>query len=143
MLVSVEENRALVWQAYDTTFNRHDPEAARSCYAAGYVGHMPHHPQPVGRDGLIAESNEILAALPDVTVTFDDAFGTDDRLVVRHSFVGTHTGPLMGIPPTGRLLTFSGTDVYRIVDGEIVEEWSQPDLFGVLNQLGVIPAPAP
>jgi len=60
---------------------------------------------------------------------------------VRHLLTGTHQGALMGIPPTGKEIALSGTDIYRFVDGKIAEEWAQPDLFGLLSQLGVIPAP--
>jgi predicted ester cyclase len=140
--MSIEEHRALVWRAYDTTFNKGDPAGARSYYAAGYVGHLPHHPQPVGLDELEAEGNQLVAALSDISVTFEDAFGSDDRLVVRHRFAGTHTGPWLGIPPTGKRITYSGTDIYRFADGVIAEEWAQPDIFGVLSQLGVLPAMA-
>jgi len=140
--MSMDEHRALVWRAYDTTFNRHDPAGARDYYAADYIGHMPHHPQPVGLDELEAEGAGIVAAIPDVTVRFEDAFGSGDRLVVRHTFVGTHTGPLLGIPPTGKRITFSGTDIYRFADGVIVEEWAQPYMFGLLAQLGALPAMA-
>lgn len=137
--MSVEDHREVVWRAYDTTFNKKDPAGARGCYAADYVCHMPHHPQPIGVDELEAEGLDIIAGMPDVTVSFDDAFGSDDRLVVRHTFVGTHTGKLLGMPPTGRRLTISGTDIYRFADGVIVEEWSQPNLFGLLAQLDVLP----
>jgi len=83
----------------------------------------------------------VVAALPDVTVTFADVFGQDDRLVVRHVFHGTHTGSIMGIPPSGRDVTVSGTDIYRFAGGRIVEEWAQPDLFGLLQQIGALPPP--
>jgi|SRR6478752_1139756 predicted ester cyclase len=139
--MSTDEHRAIVWRAYDTTFNKRDPVGAREYYAADYVGHMPHHQGPTGIDELEADGNNILAAFPDVTVTFLDAFGAGDRLVVRHLLTGTHQGALMGIPPTGKEIALSGTDIYRFVDGKIAEEWAQPDLFGLLSQLGVIPAP--
>lgn len=139
--MSIEENRALVWKAYDTTFNRRDPAGARSCYAEAYVGHMPHHPQPIGLDQLEQEGLGIVTGFPDITVKFEDSFGDGDRLVVRHSFVGTHTGPWLGLPPTGKRIAYSGTDIYRFADGAIVEEWAQPDIFGVLVQLGMVAVP--
>jgi predicted ester cyclase len=45
----------------------------------------------------------------------------------------------MNIPPTGKQVTSSAIAICRIADGKIVEEWSQVDLLGMLQQLGVIP----
>jgi predicted ester cyclase len=141
-VMSSEEHQAIVWRAYDTTFNKKHPAGARDCYSNEYIGHMPHHPEPIGIDELEAEGDDIIAAVPDVAVIFDDVIGAGDRLVVRHTFTGTHQGAWMGIPPTGKKITFSGTDIYRFVNGKVAEEWAQPDIFGVLHQLGVIPAPS-
>jgi predicted ester cyclase len=132
----------LVWRVYDTTFNDKNPAAARDYYAADYQCHTPLHPDgPLDRDGIKDDSDLILTAIPDITVTFADSFGQGDRLVVRHVFHGTHTGPLLGLPPSGKTVTVSGTDIYRIHDGKIAEEWAQPDLFGLLQQIGALPRP--
>ncbi len=48
----------------------------------------------------------------------------------------------MGIPPTGRQATVGGINIARFAGGKIVEEWSHWDQLGLLQQLGVIPAPA-
>jgi predicted ester cyclase len=103
---------------------------------------MSVHPQPIGFDGLELDGRNIIEAIPDVTVSFEDSFGEGDRLVVRHLLTGTHKGTLMGIPPTDKTIMMSGTDIYRFVDGKIAEEWAQPDIFGLLQQLGALPTPA-
>ena len=139
--MTTDAHRELVWRAYDTTFNQKNPAGARDCYADDYRCHMSLHPQPVGVDGLELDGKNIIEAIPDVTVTFEDAFGDGDRLVVRHLFTGTHRGSLMGIPPTDKTITMTGTDIYRFVDGKIAEEWAQPDIFGLLQQLGALPTP--
>jgi len=54
---------------------------------------------------------------------------------------GTHKGELAGIPPTGKSSTVTGVAVDRIVNGKMVESWGIFDQFGMLQQLGVIPAP--
>ena len=48
----------------------------------------------------------------------------------------------MGILPTNRRIAMSGTDIYRFADGKIAEEWAQPDIFGLLQQLGALQTPA-
>jgi len=55
---------------------------------------------------------------------------------------GKHTGELLGIPPTGERLTMTGIAIRRIANGRLVEHWSQFDLLGLRQQLGVVPGPA-
>ena len=139
--MTTDTYRELVWRAYDTTFNQRNPAGARDCYAADYRCHMSLHPQPIGFEGLELDGQNIIEAIPDVTVTFEDTFGDGDRLVVRHLITGTK-GTLMGIPPTDKTISMTGTDIYRFADGKIAEEWAQPDIFGLLQQLGALPTPA-
>ena len=95
--MSNEEHQATVRRAYDTTFNQKDPAAARDCYSVDYVDHMPHHPEPMGIDNKVeAEGDDIIVALTDVTVTFADAFGAGDRLVVRRRITGLPRREWMG-----------------------------------------------
>jgi steroid delta-isomerase-like uncharacterized protein len=60
----------------------------------------------------------------------------------RWTITGTHRGTFQGIPATGRLVTFTGIDFSRIVDGKIAEHWAQFDLVAVLQQIGALQAPA-
>jgi len=138
--MSVNDHKTVVWRAYDITFNQRNPAGARDCYAPDYRCHSSIHPGPIGFDELEAGGQEIVDAFPDVTVSFEDVFGEGDRLVVRHLFHGTHLAEFKGIPATGKQVTFSGTDIYRLADGRIAEEWAQPDVFAMLRQLGVVPA---
>jgi predicted ester cyclase len=54
---------------------------------------------------------------------------------------GTHDGAFMGVPPSGRQIRVSAMNFYRIADGKIVEEFGQPDMFGLMLQIGAIPLP--
>jgi predicted ester cyclase len=54
---------------------------------------------------------------------------------------GSHEGDLPGIPRTGNKLEMTATVMHRIADGKLVEKWSDKDVLGFLQQLGVIPKP--
>jgi predicted ester cyclase len=54
---------------------------------------------------------------------------------------GIHGGELMGIPPTGRQVTVSLIDINRYSGGKLVERWVNLDQLGMMQQLGVVPAP--
>jgi predicted ester cyclase len=48
----------------------------------------------------------------------------------------------MGIPPTGKQVSLGGVAIDRLVDGQVAETWLEADVLGMLQQLGVVPAPA-
>ena len=60
----------------------------------------------------------------------------------RWTIAGTHRGTFQGVPATGRLVTFSGIDFSRVVEGKVAEHWAQFDLLAVLQQIGAVPAAA-
>jgi steroid delta-isomerase-like uncharacterized protein len=71
--------------------------------------------------------------------THEDTLAEGDQVMIRWIMRGTHDGPLMGIPATGKPVTVGGIDVFRIASGQIVELWQNFDHLGMLRQLGVIP----
>ena len=79
---------------------------------------------------------------PDMTMTVEDIIADGDRVVVRWSARGTHGGDLAGFPPTGRPVSVTGIGIHRFVGGRIVENWSQFDQMGMLQQIGAVPSPA-
>jgi len=83
------------------------------------------------------------AAFPDLRVTIDDLLIAGDRFASRTTVTGTHTGDLMGILATGRRITVKAVDMGRIEGGQAKERWGGLDMYSLLTQLGVIPAPQP
>jgi predicted ester cyclase len=82
-----------------------------------------------------------MAAFPDGQTTTEDLIAEGDRVVERYSFRGTNTGSFLGAPPTGRPVQSSSISIYRIANGKIVEHWGENDVIGVMQQLGLMPAP--
>lgn len=139
MRMSVEENKALVQRFADEVINAHDAAAvARFC-----ADDMTAHRGEVVRRGLGAIQGTfamLLDAFPDARYTVDVMLAEGDLVCERGTMVGTHTGPLMGVPPTGRPVTMTVTNISRIKDGKIVEHWGQEDMLALLQQLGLAPA---
>ena len=81
-----------------------------------------------------------LGAFPDARVTVEDQVAEGDKVVSRWTATGTHTGDLMGIPPTERRIEISGITINRFSGGKIAEDWYQSDDLGMMQQLGVIPS---
>ena len=79
-------------------------------------------------------------AFPDLHVSVEDVIAEGDRIAARNSVTGTHQGEYMGIPPTGRRVTYNEMFIVRFVDGRIAETWGVVDVFSQMKQLGAIPA---
>ena len=91
--------------------------------------------------GLSALYLLLFAAFPDIQYTVEALLAEGDKVVVRWTARGTHTGELMGIPPTGKQVTVTGVNIGRVANGRIVEEWGEFDMMGMMQQLGVVPTP--
>jgi steroid delta-isomerase-like uncharacterized protein len=83
------------------------------------------------------------AAFPDLRVTIEDLVTDGDRFASRTIVTGTHTGDLMGMPATGARVSVEAVDIGRIENGRAKERWGGLNMYSMLTQLGVIPAPQP
>ncbi len=82
---------------------------------------------------------EMLAAFPDYQGMNIDTIAEGDKVVQRWTASGTHHGSFMGIPPTGKQVTFNGISIDQYADGKLINSWIEMDMLGVLQQLGVVP----
>ena len=96
--------------------------------------------QGPGPEGLKPIMEMVLVALPDVNVAIHDVIQVPGRMAVRAEFSGTHKGPLFGIEPTGKRVSFRIHEFHTFVDGRIKTTWHLEDWFGLFNQLGRFPS---
>jgi predicted ester cyclase len=82
-----------------------------------------------------------LDAFPDFRYTIDDEIVEGDRIVNRLTATGTQERAFLGVPATGKRATWGEIHMGRIRGGKFVDHWAQIDNLGMLQQLGVIPAP--
>lgn len=90
-----------------------------------------------GREAVRAQVETLREAFDDLTATVEDVVAEGDSVAMRVTLSGTHVGPVMGIEPTGRSFGIGNLVFARMEDGRIVERWVQPDMLGLLGQLGV------
>jgi steroid delta-isomerase-like uncharacterized protein len=138
--VSVEENKAVIDRYREEVFNEKNLLAVDKYVAPNYVRHDPGAPAQVrGPDGVKQLAAGFFAAFPDIHFDAEDVIAEGDMVVQRLTSRGTHQGEFMGIPPTGQQLKVAAIEIFRLVDGKIVEQWVEADYLGLLQQLGVIP----
>jgi steroid delta-isomerase-like uncharacterized protein len=88
-----------------------------------------------GREAWKSNAEIMQTAVPGIQAQIDDIFGAEDRVAVRLTFRGTHRGEFLGITPTGRDVVFTSLEPYRVVDGQLAEEWISSDLTTLMRQL--------
>ncbi|MGA2121598.1 MAG: ester cyclase [Methanoregula sp.] len=104
-----------------------------------------HTPLPTPGPGIEEMNNVITtcrAAFAGLYVTIDDIMADGDRVIARFTARGTHNGEFMGVPPTGKAITLTAIEIFRIKDGKIAELWGEVNLMGLMQQLGMLPGSA-
>jgi predicted ester cyclase len=142
--MSTEANKAIVRRFLEEAFGKGNLAVLDEIIAPDLVSGGPNAlpglpPGPEGQKMLITAYRN---AFPDIHFTIDEQVAEGNTVVTRWTGQATHKGELAGIPPTGRPATVVGIGVDRIETGKIVETWGLFDQFGMLQQLGVIPAQA-
>ncbi|POG53736.1 ester cyclase [Haloferax marisrubri] len=96
-----------------------------------------------GRDDLKAQISGLRESFSDFSATVEDAITEGDTVAMRVTLRGTHDGTFMDIEPTGKTVEVGNMLFTRIEDGMIAERWVQPDMLGMLTQLGAVEPPEP
>ena len=134
--MSAEDNKAIFRRIVEEGFNKGNMSVLDELVAANHVNHTDNVHGPEEYKRFITMYR---AAFPDLHMAIDLQIAEGDKVVNRWTTRATHRGNLMGIPPTGKQVTVTGTHIARIVGGKIVEEWGNMDALGMMQQLGVIP----
>jgi steroid delta-isomerase-like uncharacterized protein len=139
MSTLTESNMSTV-RHFNDAFSAGDLDGASAVFAPDAVVHNSGAPDPLNFDGFKQLCNVFLTAFPGGKLVIEDLIVDGDKVVSRVTFRGTHTGDLMGIPPTGRSVTVSAMIIDKFANGKIVESWRLFDQMAMMQQLGVIPA---
>jgi predicted ester cyclase len=134
MQASTDANRAVVRRVFEEVINEAKLDVIDEIYDENIVDHDPLPGAPPGREGVKYSIGGLLEAFPDLNVTIEDMSAHGNFVVVHNVWRGTQTGRLLGLPSTGRSVTFSGVVIWRLEDGRIAERWAVIDL---VQQLGV------
>src|SRR5581483_2374856 len=91
-----------------------------------------------GPEGFKQVLEMFTSAFPDIHITIEDVIAEGDKVVTRGYFTGTHRGAFMNVPATGRTVKVSYIDIWRLANGQAVENWVQMDLLGLMQQIGLV-----
>ena len=133
--MSENDNKTIV-RRLSAALNKKDLETIGELIAPDYFNHNFEIRGPEGYKGFCSV---LFNAFPDYQDTIEDLIAEGDKVAVRAVGSGTHEGEYSGIPPTGKRVEFAAFNIFRIVNGKIVEEWDLYDTLTFFQQLGAIP----
>jgi steroid delta-isomerase-like uncharacterized protein len=134
--MSTEANKVLVRRFYDEVTNGRNVAALDELLApnfAGFTGEGAEYGQ--NREEFKQMLSTMLNAFPDHHQTIHDWIAEGDKVVTRWTAQGTHLREYAGIAPTGKQVKITGMDIFRVVDGKIVEVWAEVNMPGMMEQL--------
>ena len=136
--MSTEDNKALVQRFFEEVINQRNVAALDQFVSPNAVNHTVPSGLPQGPSQFLSLH---LNAFPDVKATVEDLLADGDKVVALVSYRGTQQGAFRDVSATGKPITVMGINIFRIVNGKIVEHWGLADRLSALQQLGVVTPP--
>ena len=121
MSESMSKNKALMRRIYEEMWNGGNPELATELFS---------NPEAVKRF-----VSQFLSSFPDLQHTVVEMIAEGDRVAVRFSAHGTHSGTWLRFAPTGKSIQYTGVTLARIAEGKIVEHQTWWDKSALIEQL--------
>lgn len=127
-------NKAIILQCIEEVWKQKKYDFVDRFFSADFVFHTPLGLQK-GPDSYKKIVSMLHEAFSDFEIAVEDIISDKSKVVLRASYHGIHKGEFLGVPPTGRKVTFTGICIYNLSHGRIIEQWTSADNLGVLQQL--------
>lgn len=139
--MSEKENIAILERFVEEVINQGRLEVADEIVQEDFVELDPLPGQRQGREGLKEVIAMMRAGFPDIHWLCEETIAAGEKVVTRFTWTGTHRGPFLGIPATGKRVTVKGVVIDRVSGGKMADSRILMDSLGMLQQLGVVPTP--
>jgi steroid delta-isomerase-like uncharacterized protein len=137
--MTIESNKRLM-RKFTEFINSANKQMAEELISPEAIFFVPGHTEPMrGPAGYLAIIGMMRAGFPNIQWSLDELVAEDDKVAARFTMRGLHQGEFFGVPPSGKKIEVKAMNFYRIADGKFVEEHGQPDLLGLLQQIGAVP----
>lgn len=136
----IEINKKLM-ERFVEFINTASPALASELVSPKAIFHVPGQPEPlIGPQGYLTIIAMMRSGFSDIQWSIEDMVAEGDSVAARFIMRGTHDGAFFGVPPTGRKIEVRAMNFYRWIDGKIIEEYGQPDMMGLMQQIGALPS---
>ena len=132
-----DPNKALVRRFVEEVINGGNTTLLAELATDDHVRHAPDG-DLYGREGIRIDVAAWRAGFPDLRLVVEDMIAEGDRVASRYRLYGTHAGPFLAVPATGRAIAVVGFGIDRMADGRLAESWVGLDTLGLLRQLGAL-----
>jgi steroid delta-isomerase-like uncharacterized protein len=136
--MDLDRNKKTVSRYYADVLNGGEVDLLDEIAVEDYVENDPLPGQGNGRADFKRRVETLRSAFAPITFRVEDVIAEGDRVVVRWSSTGKHSGEFLGIPPTDREYTINGIDIHACRDGRLAEHWHVVDQLSQLQQLGLV-----
>lgn len=120
--------------------NSASPELATELVSKDAEFHVPGQSEPMrGPEGYLAIINMMRSGFSDIQWSLEETINENDKVAARFTMRGTHDGVFFGVPATGMKIKVQAINFYSLSAGKIVREFGQPDMLGILQQIGAVP----
>jgi steroid delta-isomerase-like uncharacterized protein len=135
------ETNKIVMRRFLDFINTASESLAQELISPDAIFHVPGSPKPMrGPAGYLTIIGMMRAGFPDIQWTLEEMVAEGDKVAARFTMRGTHRGTFFGVPPTGKTIAVQAMNIYRLSGGQFVEEHGQPDMLGLLQQIGAVSA---
>jgi steroid delta-isomerase-like uncharacterized protein len=139
--MTTTQTKSPVRRILDEAFNQGNLAVIDEVFTSNHFTHTASPGLPNSNEGLKQLVTLFRTAFPDLKCTVEDEINANGKVAAHWTMSGTHKGPLMGTPPTGKSFSIQGLLFARIENGKIAEDWTLTDQMGMLQQLGMVPPP--
>lgn len=139
MSTAQQDPKGVAARLANEVFSNGDLGVFDELFADDYRNHnIPVPGIPGTKDGFRELVKATRHAFPDLVVHVDDVVVDGDVAVFRDHVQATSKGEFLGVPPTGGVIEWTEIHWLRVVEGRIVEHWTNFDQLGILRQLGAL-----
>ena len=136
------DNKSLVRRMYEEVWNGRRLEVARELISPSHAVQLTDAADSgVGPEAYARNVTEFVNAFPDLKFTVLDMIAENDKVVAFWNISGTHQGEFRGIAATGKKISVDGITINQLANGKIMDSYVSVDMWGMMRQLGAVPAP--
>src|SRR6266404_1586922 len=118
-------------------WNTGDETLLQQAVAANFIDHTLPPGRPQGPEGPAFASRQFRGAVPDLKVTVEKMIVADNYVTVHMNFTGHFTGVFGRTQGMGQPITFIATDLLKVENGRITDNWHIEDNLTLLQEMGV------
>jgi steroid delta-isomerase-like uncharacterized protein len=134
---TINDNKEVVRWFFEN-FEKGNREEVKKLLGDNYLMHISGQPNPLTREEGLNLMKQYNNAFPDLKFTIQLQLTDGEYVITRAVGRGTHKGEFNGIPATDKKVTAASITIHRIQNGRIVEEHTEFDAIGLLQQLGAL-----